>query len=358
MLESVCARLRGVRVPISSSAIDAARAHDVHLLLADQLTAEELAALPELADELRAAAVVTAWRDRELRSVLHNLSAARIDALVLKGAALAQTVYSAPYLRPRTDVDLLVTAASVGDCDGVLVASGWQRAPEPDTVSIAAQRHYERTGPSGLIEHLDLHWKISNAVVFADALTFEELWPRAVPVPALGPSARAPSPADALFLACVHRVAHHRNSPLLMWLWDIHLLASSLDEPAQGRFLELASRARVRAVCARGLALASRCFGTPVDRLQAALAVPGANHEPSAAFLRPHRTVDVVASDLRFAPGWVERGRMIREHLWPPASYMRTRYPAWPSALLPVAYAYRIVRGAPAWFRRPNRASR
>ena len=34
---------------------------------------------------------------------------------------------------------------------------------------------------------------------------------------------------DALFVACVHRVAHHDDAIDLLWLWDIHLLASRLS---------------------------------------------------------------------------------------------------------------------------------
>lgn len=39
------------------------------------------------------------------------------------------------------------------------------------------------------------------------------------------PNAFAPAASDALQIACLHRGAHHRNSDLLIWLYDIHLLA-------------------------------------------------------------------------------------------------------------------------------------
>ena len=58
--------------------------------------------------EERVAAVFDVRREDETRRVLDAFGDAQIDVLVFKGAALAHTVYAAPHLRPRTDVDLLV----------------------------------------------------------------------------------------------------------------------------------------------------------------------------------------------------------------------------------------------------------
>ena len=43
-----------------------------------------------------------------LREILHAFNAAGIDAVVLKGAALAHVLYPAVGLRPMSDIDLLV----------------------------------------------------------------------------------------------------------------------------------------------------------------------------------------------------------------------------------------------------------
>ncbi len=44
--------------------------------------------------------------------------------------------------------------------------------------------------------------------------------------------------------------------------------------------------------------------------------------------------------------------RLIAEHLFPPASYMRQKYGLHSRALLPVAYVRRIVWGAAGWWKR------
>ena len=47
-----------------------------------------------------------------LEELLHTFDRAGIDVVVLKGAALAWTIYATPTLRPMADIDLLVTAGT------------------------------------------------------------------------------------------------------------------------------------------------------------------------------------------------------------------------------------------------------
>src|SRR4051812_27391427 len=104
--DELCAALRGGDRPVSAAAIDLARRHRIHLVLADVagMRVEGLAA--GLTAELRSAALTDLLRERELRRLLGSLAAAGVKALLLKGAGLAHTVYRAPYLRPRTDIDM------------------------------------------------------------------------------------------------------------------------------------------------------------------------------------------------------------------------------------------------------------
>ena len=112
----------------------------------------------------------------------------------------------------------------------------------------------------------------------------------------------------------------------------------------------------MRAVCARGLELASACFATPcagglVAALRPAAADPA---EPSVRFLGGGlRQVDVLRGDLATLSGWRARVALVGAHLFPNGAYMKSMYPRWPAAALPFAYIHRIVRGAPKWFRRP-----
>jgi hypothetical protein len=311
-----------------------------------------------LAADLRAAAIADLLREGELRRVLGRLAAAGVRALVLKGAALAYTEYRAPHLRPRGDVDLLIASGDLDTADQALVAGGWLRAVEHDSTAISSQRHYALGGTPRFAEHLDLHWKIAVPRIFGDALGFDELASRGVPITALGPGAWALSPADALFLACLHRIAHHQDAADLLWLWDIHLLASSLDDLERANFTRLAGQRAMRAVCARGLELSLARFATPgaPDLIASLRPSPGDAEEPSATFLRSGmRQVDLLRSDLSSVRNWRAGLALMSAHLFPTAAYVKSMYPRWPAVALPFAYIDRIVRGAPKWFRGPAR---
>ncbi len=353
---ALCAVMRGEPLPLSPELVEAARHHDLHLLIAQQRAShEDGVSGAVLATALREAAIADLFREDELRRVLGLLAAGGVKALLLKGAALAYTVYAAPHVRPRGDLDLLIAHADLEAADQALVAAGWLRAVEHDSESITTQRHYVLGGPVRFAEHLDLHWKIAVPRVFGDALGFEELASRAVQIPALGPDALALSAPDALFLACLHRVAHHGDTKNLLWLWDIHLLASSLSENERTRFADLADQRSMRAVCARGLELAETRFATPraPDLIATLRRRAGSLDEPSARFLRGGtRQIELLGFELATAGNWRARVALVSAHLFPDAAYVRSIYPRWPAAALPLAYLDRIVRGSPKWFRR------
>jgi hypothetical protein len=195
----------------------------------------------------------------------------------------------------------------------------------------------------------DVHWQISNSALFATLWSFEELVSQAVPVPALHVHARTLAPVHALLLACLHRVAHHHNSQRLIWLYDLHLLAQSLTCAEQGEFVRLAGHKHVRAICRHGLELAQHCFATPVAAdLLAALRLPDdhATWEATARFLSPHqRRWQLLRADLHALPGWLNKVRLLQEHVLPPATYLLTHYGTTRRALLPVLYLHRALRG-------------
>ena len=332
-----------------------ARAHRVDVLLADLLLRAPAGPDPFSRGPLDAIVRLAAARElaaaRDVSRLLEAADGAGLDLLLLKGTALAYTHYQQPHLRPRNDIDLFVRQADIGRAEAVLSALGFARAPEANAELWTAQRHYSKASPAGT-SHVDLHWRVVNPQVFAGVLAFDDVWARSVSVASLGPFARTLAPPETLLLACVHRVAHHQDRVNLLWLWDVHLVASALSPAGWEQFLAAAAVAQVQGICARGLALAHECFGTAIpEAVQQARGA--ARHEPAASFLGAgRRTMDVARADMAALTSWRQKIALVREHLCPPRAYMRVRYPACPAVLLPFAYVHRIVRGAPKWFER------
>ena len=312
----------------------------------------------------RAEAAIEVVRRQDLIALLDALQRASVRALLLKGTQLAYTHYPHPWLRPRLDTDLLVASRDRSRADEVLRELGYRPATGFDGTLVTHQFQYERTDRFGFTNAVDLHWKVANPHVFAEVFTFDELDAEAVSISALHAHARGPSDAHALVLACVHRVAHHDNSDRFIWLYDIHLLIRVMNPESRHRLAALASAKQLRSVCAAGVEHARARFATPVPAGWLGVQAPPSRKalrrtstadqaEPTAAFLRNGRTkVDILISDLRALRGTRLKARLIREHLFPPADYMRREYGSVNAFLLPLTYIHRIATGVGNWFRR------
>ena len=357
---AVCRMLRGDLLPhqLDQSSLQTAWDYGT-FASADELLAQLLVdarpPVPEpiasqAASRLRDAHARELMRFSMLRELTTAFAAAGLRALLMKGGGLAYTVYPAAHLRPSDDVDVLIAPDSLARADAALRALGYGRQIEPDVTLASTQRHYALVANGGFERVVDLHWATTNRHSFLHVLAFESAWADSRPVPALG-GARTLGPVDALLLACTHRVAHHADSPSLLWLWDIHLLVSTLTPVEVVVLVQRAERARVAAVVAHSLRMAEARFATAVDPAISAR-LRAATGEPSAAFIDgARRPVDWLVSDLAASGSLTRRLRLLREHLLPPLVYMRQKYAAWPGALLPLAYVHRALRGAPKWFR-------
>src|SRR5690348_13560942 len=216
--------------------IDLARRHRILLLLGWVLRSagtldEWPAAFVEAFQRAeRVAAGIDCLRQAELAAVIDGCAVSGVDALVVKGAALAHTHYPTPYVRPRADTDLVVPEDQVSALDSALRGLGYARPAETSGRLVSYQSHYQRTDRHGITHALDVHWKISNFQALADCCTHGELWASRVPLPALGASAVTVDGVHALLLALVHRAGHHPGSRNLLWIHDLHLLTGGLND--------------------------------------------------------------------------------------------------------------------------------
>ena len=80
--------------------------------------------------------------ERRLQEVVAALTAANIDVTLLKGAALATTVYGSFAARPMNDLDLLVAADRALEAREIVRANGWMRDPTLAGDSAYANHHH------------------------------------------------------------------------------------------------------------------------------------------------------------------------------------------------------------------------
>lgn len=297
-----------------------------------------------LREEAMRAAAVEAFRLANLREVLAALGD---DVLIVKGTALAYTLYPAPELRPRCDTDILIERERLDAVRQTMTRLGFDETlTSGDTLGVR-QHSFSRTDRFGVAHVYDVHLAIANNAVVADVLTFGELIERSRAAPAIAPNARVPSDSDALLHACVHRVVHHHGSSRMIWLYDIYLLRERMREEEHAAFWIRARDRGVLALCRASVEAAHRAFGgAPLPDLGQ---VPD---EPSAAFLRPHRRYGaVIAGDLAALPDWRARLTRLRQLAFPPASFMLRDSGTRSRAALPWLYARRGLRSLARLFR-------
>jgi hypothetical protein len=304
-----------------------------------------------LADASRAAAARELLVQREIGRVLDALDAHGVHPLLLKGTALAYTVYPHPSLRSRSDTDLLIDGGDIETVQHALTTLGYTRSLLCDGDLLFRQFEWAREDEFGVVHALDVHWAISTQAAFARVLTYDEMAARAVEAAALGGNARVPATMHALLLALIHPAMHHQNQRRLLWGYDVQLLARRLDSRAVQELVDHAIARGVAEVCAHGLRTAQGWFGAAVPReaLDRLAAAP-LSGQPSAAYLAPARTwKDDTVANLRGLPRWRDRLRLFREIAAPSPAYMLQAYGVGGSglgrALLPALYVHRGVRG-------------
>jgi hypothetical protein len=290
---------------------------------------------------------VSLARAVETRRVLARLHEAGVSVLLIKGAHVEWTCYDQPHERERSDIDMLVRDTDRTAAATVLAAAGYTPALQPGGKIAVAQRTWFYTDAAGVDHALDLHWRLSNVQLFRRALEWDELWAARARIIQLGAHAFGPSVEHALLLACIHRIAHHARSPRWIWLDDIHRLSEMLDDQGWRVFSRLARDRGLGAAVAASLEDASAACGSrlPASIMQD-LNSPGATAPAVARFIaRPGTRLGAALSDWRQL-GARDRLTFIRDHVFPPPSYIRDRYNVTSRAAIAWMYLHRLFHAS------------
>lgn len=298
-----------------------ARHHGVELLLyagarAGQVQGLDQAVIGTLRTLTHAAVASDLMLNEATRNTLALLAEHGIPSLLLKGTPMAHLHYPSSYLRPRCDTDLLIRESQARQAAEILgkagyVISGLGQRPQ-------ASRQFLAAWPmvSGHHIHFDMHWKLSNRVLFRDSLLFDNCQQSAQPVPALGEAAHALSNVDLLLHACIHRIGHGRNTERnrLIWLYDIHLLYRVMDEARRGEFRQAACDKKIGVLCADALRTAEELFGSELPGAYLQELEQNRSLEPSAGLIHGSKLAWAWA-DLRALPSLKAKAAFARELL-------------------------------------------
>jgi len=204
-----------------------------------------------------------------------------------------------------------------------------------------------RTDKTGLQHQLDIHWRISNDGWFSGLLTYDGLKQNTMAVSVLSSHAITLDPVGTLFLACLHRASHavYGESNRLVWLYDIHLLCQTLTPDNFCRFTEQAKQHAMTKVCLDALEQSRSRFRTKIDESIFEVLQQGSSQpEPSARYLQASHLTHFKCN-LDALPTLGDKLTYIIENLFPPQSYMLSKYKTRNRLLLPLLYLHRFILG-------------
>jgi hypothetical protein len=205
--------------------------------------------------------------EKQLREILDTFRREKISLLVLKGQALACTVYPDPATRPSVDIDLLIRPDQYFKARNVLNQLGYRSEldrfetfhelfnAEPFVHKDNAKKYFE----------VDVHWSLfqyhglnrNNGIreVFRNPITVE--------TPAL--RFETLDRVNALIYAAFHLILHHPKDMRLTWIGDIALLAESLVYPDEWEVLrQRCSTLKLRLAMKEALKLAQVWYGLQI----------------------------------------------------------------------------------------------
>ncbi len=309
--------------------------------------------------ELQAAYRETALRNTTLfcerDRVLRELHADNIDVILLKGAALAETVYGDIALRPMSDIDLLVRPRDVSAIIQRLARAGYY-TPFDLKPRAGMPLEYENEmavrKPGDGRYRFDIHWGLLASPYYQRVVLPDWFWATALPLAGTSTPARMLGPeAQVLHLAAHLMLQHHGHG--LMWWYDVGQVIWTFRQQIDWPLLfERAQAYDLVLPVQRVLLDLAKHWQLPIPitalaQLRALLPSPREQQMYARLTIEPPSELSRFWGDLFSVPDWRGRLRYAWRKLFPATAFMRWRYRLrWPW-LLPLAYPYRWL--SPLW---------
>ena len=300
-----------------------------------------------------------------------------IEPVVLKGGALAGTVYGDPGLRPMTDLDLLVPPEAMERAGAVLASIGYHLSGRLNAQLVIFQARFGGRlewlrEQHGQLTYLDVQSDLVGVDLWRHAFAIEPdtLWAAARTLPLDRGQALQLSPEDTLIHVCLHRAMNHAYASPLIGVVDVdRLVAAEASDDFWERLVERAEQFKVGTIVHRGLCTARDLLGTPVPAGTLAALAPGAlrrhllgrlapvhgEHAWKGEDSRPSGVRELLLYAALIEHPW-DALRVLRAILFPDREWLAARYGLegkWRARLYGLVHPFRVARALLRGLRRP-----
>jgi hypothetical protein len=238
----------------------------------------------------------------KLAEILDIFGRNGIEAIVLKGPALAVAAYGSVGMRQFDDLDILIRPRDYARIKSLMAGLGFRPDKEftPAQEAIHLRRHHDfgyKDAQSGIF--IEIHVRLTETF-YKIKLETESLFTRRNVVVAEGYNLPSLSVRDALIHLCAHGAFN--AWPALGMICDVAALVASRGDWAWGEVLEEAQKAGLRRTVLLGLGLARDAVGLKlaeeVESEAGADAAAGKLEKQVLSDLLPGRTVQVPLFEL------------------------------------------------------------
>ncbi|MFQ6061743.1 MAG: nucleotidyltransferase family protein [Methanosarcinales archaeon] len=198
----------------------------------------------------------------ELSKVLNSFKDAGIEVIVLKGAALAETVYKNIGLRSFSDIDILIKREDLQRSKKKMSELGYtldeKVTPEEYNEKFGCDLFYFKQ--KNIIE---LHWNIARNTGIGKPVKIEidKMWNNARSANIASVDVLVLSPEDLLLHSCIHLPKHRYER--LIWFCDIYEIIKSYDINWNS-VIEIAKKYRVKTLVYYGLYFTDKLLGPTI----------------------------------------------------------------------------------------------
>jgi hypothetical protein len=311
-----------------------------------------------ITDEMRQIFLLSVVRslhmERQLQEIIEAFKEQSVRVLVLRGPALAFSLYPDPAMRPSSDLDLLVMPEQVIQARGILKSLGYACLAKRFEVARDFFReecliHQEDPGNKFPVDLHWVHWELHPFFKGSEEVAIEDLFQRAWQVDTPTLTFETLNPVDYLIHSAIHLVMIHKNEMRLSWIYDTALLARHLQVDDDWETLQERSVTwRARLPLEHCLKLAQVWAGLELpDGFDDFSTWPRPTEDEIAVWadaMQHHWVTILLKRSLANPSLIIKRVPSLLRLLFPPPDMVRLCYPASSDWLLPVSYVRR-------WFR-------
>lgn len=290
--------------------------------------------------------------EKQLSEIINAFQKDEVRILVLKGPALALTIYPDPAMRTSSDLDLLVLQKQMPQARAILERLGYKCLGKrfEHSKDFYCEETFVHENNPAYYRSVELHWDLHSFSGISREVKVEDLFLRAVKIEKSGLIFETLNPVDSLIHRAINMCLWHNKEIRLIWIYDTALLAHQLKTPQDWEdLLEASVRWRARLALENSLKMAQVWVGLklphrfndfskwpkPTQAEVSAWSDALLRHERASSFFKLHWSSST---------GIFQKVRFLFHLLFPHPEIIRKYYPTAKKWLLPFTYSRRLYK--------------